>query len=236
MTEGGAFKWIIINSFVSPAVYYSFFFTPSQSFVEKKRQKRKDFQRFRSVLSLITAHSDQSDQWYTLFDMKIMTSHRPELQQWGRERSKRWSITVKINRSNVPKWTGFPTKEKINKTHFFCSLLLKINIAFNYYNYLLQNYNGNVLFRSLENLASFEDQIRKKHTSLSYPSQHLWKTLWTNLCYNKYGGVWNGLNNFFYKPLISTWSSLLMFLTNYFSPWFLYQKYTQKSIFQNSLY
>lgn len=159
MTEGGAFKWIIINSFGSPAVYYPFFY-PLTAFPREEKTKRKDFQRFRSVLSLITA---QSDQWYPLFDMMIMTSHRPELQQWGREWSKRWSITVKIliKHSKMNRIPNQGTTNKhpaacllklwklcqFKKTHFFvlCSFVLLyngwINNVFNLYNYLLQNYN-----------------------------------------------------------------------------------------------
>lgn len=174
-------------------------FYPLTAFCREENTKRKDFQRFRSVLSLITAQSDQSDQWYPLFDMMIMTSFRPELQQWGR--SKRWSITVKIAIKHS-EMNSIPNQGTTNrhpdacllrlwklcqlKKHIICSLLLKTNIVFNLCNYLLQNYNANVLIGpSLEDLAGFKDQLRKKkekHISLSYPCQHLWKTLCEQMC------------------------------------------------------
>lgn len=70
----------------------------------------------------------------------------------------------------------------------------RINIAFNLYNNLLQNYNANVLIDpSLEDLAGFEDQIRKKekHTFLFliHPSSFEKHLMCANLRYNKYGGV-----------------------------------------------
>lgn len=139
MTEGGAFKWIIINCFVSREVYYSICFS-SQPFVEKKRQKDDIFRglclywTFMHLmrLSLIKAQSGP-------YDVMIMTSQRPELQQYGREWRKSWSITIKmpITLFEIELWKFF----------FICSFCFTfvqqwwdIILFFYLYNYMSQKF------------------------------------------------------------------------------------------------